>query len=695
MTLDRDWRITYVNPRGAEILLPLQKTSSSFLGKVFWEAFPGTVGNVFEESYRRAAREQATVAFEAFYPPLRRWFDIRAYPSRAGLSIYFLDVSERKEAEAERDRLAEASDQQRRLYETALSATPDFQYTFDLDGRFRFVNQALLDLWQKPLADVVGRTFFDLGYPPDLAARLHRQVREVVETRRPVRDETAYASHLGERDYEYIFTPVLRADGTVEAVAGSTRDVTERTRAEAERARFAAESERQFRTMAESIPQLAWMANPDGHIFWYNRRWYEYTGTTFEQMEGWGWQAVHDPAMLPGVMVRWQESIATGQPFDMVFPLKGADGAFRPFLTRVVPFADEHGRVTRWIGTNTDISEVKRVEDRLRESEARKSAMVETSLDGIITIDRDGKVLEFNPAAERTFGYRREDALGREMAELIIPPALRDGHRKGLAWYLETGEGPILGRRLELTAVRAGGGEFPVEVAITRINADGPPLFTGYVRDISDRKRAEAALRENERRFRTLVEQVADYAIFTTDPDGRPTSWNEGVSRVLGFAEAEFLGRDVVPLIFTPEDLAAGAVAQELAEAAATGRAGNDRWMRRKDGTRFFALGVTTGLRDGDGGLLGYMKVMRDLTERKRMEDDLRQVAAELSEADRRKDEFLATLAHELRNPLAPIRNGLQILKLVGPTAPPTENARAMMERQVASWCGWWTTCST
>jgi len=126
------------------------------------------------------------------------------------------------------------------------------------------------------------------------------------------------------------------------------------------------DSEERFRTMAESIPQLAWMARPDGHIYWYNKRWHDYTGTTPEAMQGWGWQAVHDPDVLPSVMRRWGNSIAHGEPFDMVFPLRGADGRFRPFLTRVAPVRGEDGRVAHWFGTNTDISDRLRIEEELR-----------------------------------------------------------------------------------------------------------------------------------------------------------------------------------------------------------------------------------------------------------------------------------------------------------------------------------------
>ncbi len=122
------------------------------------------------------------------------------------------------------------------------------------------------------------------------------------------------------------------------------------------------ESEARFRTMVSAIPQLAWNAHPDGYIYWYNERWYSYTCTTPEQMEDWGWQSVHDPEVLPKVLEQLKASIATGQMFDMEFPLRGADCIFRPFLTRVLPLKDVNGNVIQWFGTNTDITELKRGE---------------------------------------------------------------------------------------------------------------------------------------------------------------------------------------------------------------------------------------------------------------------------------------------------------------------------------------------
>ncbi|MGH9559335.1 MAG: GAF domain-containing protein [Bryobacteraceae bacterium] len=143
--------------------------------------------------------------------------------------------------------------------------------------------------------------------------------------------------------------------------------------------RDAVQGEEQIRTLADSLPQLAWMARPDGHIFWYNRGWYAYTGTTPEQMEGWGWETVHDPAMLPSMIEKWKESLRTGMPFDMEFPLRAADGSYGWFLTRAILLRDGSGRPQLWIGTNTDITAMKRAEEEratllAREQEARSTA---------------------------------------------------------------------------------------------------------------------------------------------------------------------------------------------------------------------------------------------------------------------------------------------------------------------------------
>ena len=315
------------------------------------EAIDGALrsGGDFECEYRSAPKDGTVLWLHA-----RGHCHMDANGNPARFPGVIFDITTRKQAQ-------EAIRQQWQTFDAALSHIPDFVYVFDLAGRFTYANQALLSLWGKTLDDAVGKDFYELEYADELAAQLQRQVQEVIQSKKPVRDTTPYTSPSGKTGYyEYIFVPVFGANGEVESVAGATRDFTDQKMAE--------DNERQFRTLAETIPNLAWMAHADGHIFWYNRRWYEYTGTTAADMEGWGWQKVHDPKVLPEVLARWTACIASGTPFEMVFPLKGTDGSFGTFLTRVEPVRDDEGRVVRWFGTNTDISEQRQREEELRKA---------------------------------------------------------------------------------------------------------------------------------------------------------------------------------------------------------------------------------------------------------------------------------------------------------------------------------------
>ena len=192
-----------------------------------------------------------------------------------------------------------------------------------------------------------------------------------------------------------------------------------------------------FIALADNLPQLAWMATADGWIFWYNRQWYDYTGTTPAEMEGWGWQSVHDPAVLPAVLERWKGAIATGEPFEMVFPLRGADGVFRPFLTRVQPLKDEQGRITRWFGTNTDISEQHRIADNLaaekrhletlNQTIARVSA--ELDLERLVQTVTDAGV-SLTGAQFGAFFYNVTDAQGESLTLYTISGVPRENFSK-------------------------------------------------------------------------------------------------------------------------------------------------------------------------------------------------------------------------------------------------------------------------
>ena len=218
---------------------------------------------------------------------------------------------------------------------------------------------------------------------------------------------------------------------------------------------------------------------------------------------------------------------------------------------------------------------------------------------------------------------------------------------------------------------------------MARKKRDRPAQPSSSPHDAGDagRGQVEERLRQVEERFRLVMENVKEYAVFMLDPERRVVDWNLGAEHVLGYDD-EILGQPFA-VFFPPDDRRDGVPEKELRRAAEVGQASDDRWHVRKDGTYFWALGITTAMRDEHGTLKGFTKVLRDSTERKRFEEQLQERNQALEEADRRKDEFLAMLAHELRNPLAPVLNGLHIIEREGRDNPTIQQTVSMMDRQL------------
>ena len=179
--------------------------------------------------------------------------------------------------------------------------------------------------------------------------------------------------------------------------------------------------------------------------------------------------------------------------------------------------------------------------------------MLDAALDAVVSIDRDGAIVEFNPAAERIFGFTREAVIGGKMADLLVPPALRAAHRAGFDRYLATGEGKFAGKRVEVTALRADGSEFPLELSIAAAALPGEPIFTAYLRDISEQKQRERALLESE----AIVASSFD-AIVGRSSDGVITSWNAAAERTFGYSAEEMLGQLAELLVPVDSDVVAG-----------------------------------------------------------------------------------------------------------------------------------------
>ncbi len=446
-----------------------------------------------------------------------------------GMASVARDLDEQERAEA--------------MFRSLVEAAPDATVCVDDQGVIALVNAQAEQLFGYARDEMIGRRVEMLV--PDGAKDIHPGHRGgyfADPVPRPMgagRELAACRKDGSEFPAEISLSAVRTQDGTL--VSATVRDGTERRHA----------------AIVASSSDAIIGRSLDGTITSWNggaERMYGYTAAEAIGSDLAMMVPPERSGELPGMAKRARRGEPTGQ-FETQRVRK--DGTTIEVSVTISPIRDAAGSVVGTSAVARDITESKRAVEELRAVEARKSAILESALDCLVTMDHQGNIVEFNPAAERVFGYRRDQVLGQPMAELIIPPPLRDAHKAGLKRYLETGEGPVLGQRLELPAVRADGTEFPVELAITRVELPGPPVFTAYLRDLTDRKRIEAErqalgerLRQSERLeslgqlaggvahdFNNLLGVILNYAAFVAEETAGNPAINADAEQIRTAAE--------------------------------------------------------------------------------------------------------------------------------------------------------------
>jgi PAS domain S-box-containing protein len=396
----------------------------------------------------------------------------------------------------------------------------------DPKGYIFWYNNRWFDYTGTTLAEMQGWGWQKVHHP-DEVDRVVERIKVAFATGEPWEDTFPLRSKSGE--YRWFLSralPIRNADGRVARWFGTNTDITQQREME----QALRESEQQFRTLANSIPQLAWMANQNGYIFWYNERWYDYTGTTLEEMEGWGWQKVHHPDEVKRVVDRIKIAFSTGEPWDDTFPLRSKAGAYRWFLSRALPIKDADGKVVRWFGTNTDITvqremeralresrdelekrvaerttalseaneilkaeiaERKRIEERLitqtetlRHSQTEFSTLIENSPDIIARLDPDLRYIYMSPELERTLGISPREFIGRTSQQVPL---------KNYDWrgFEACCREAIKSKRPVQRAIEYGGRTFWTRV-IPEAGPDGAvDSIMTISQDVTDRVRAE------------------------------------------------------------------------------------------------------------------------------------------------------------------------------------------------------------
>lgn len=362
----------------------------------------------------------------------------------------------------------------------------------------------------------------------------------------------------------------------------------------------------EFRRLADFLPTLCWLANGDGYIVWYNERWHSYCGTTPSAMEGWGWRSVHDPAALPQVEQRWKEAIEKGLPFEMTFPLKGADGQYRPFLTRAVPVRDVSGRVGRWIGVNIEVSELLAAERAAQEASACLRRVLDGMGEGFALLDREFRILDMNAEALRMEESSRELLIGRTHWDAF--PGSEDG-KLGMLYRRAMEERvPIaLRHRYEWADGRSAWLEmraYPVE--------EGLAIF---YRDITENHEADRALARETERVRLALDAGAIIGTWDWDLVADTISVDERFAESFGLDPQlgqEGLNYEQVIETVHPEDRSSLIAAIEDVRSRG-GQYAHQYRVRRADGRYYWIEANGRVDKDADGVPVRFPGVLLDI----------------------------------------------------------------------------------
>lgn len=566
---------------------------------------------------------------------------------------------------------------ERRLAETAIresearycaiiETTPECVKLIGTDGSLLQMNPAGLAMIEADAEGVLGQCMYNFVAPEHLSAYQQHHQRVCKGERGSLMYEMIGLKGT-RRHVETTAVPLTADDGTISHLA-ITRDISEGMRSEAALRR----SEERFRQLADSMPQIVWTAGPDGSIDYSNQRWHDYS-CSFVGKEGWR-DLVH-PDDLPTVMETWADCLQQLTPFEMeVRLLDKRNGKHHWHLMRVLPVRTPGANI-RWYGTATDISRQKHVEQELKETEQRLKAVFNQQFQFMAILAPDGVLIDANDTCFRVTGVRREEALGRPFWEASWwsqSPGLQKWWQDRIREVLATGnpanghaafslaDGSLREGEVVVTALKDTAGK------VTRILVEG--------RDDTERRQQESALRVSEQRWRTLAEALPNL-VWTSSPDGQCDWMSTQWRKFTGIPEEELLGLRWLETVVHPEDRARTLTSWR---AACEDRGDFDVELRipQHDGEYHWFKTRGAPIRDETGKIIYWFGTCTDIEDSKRLE-------AALRDADRKKDDFLAVLAHELRNPLAPLCNGLQLMRLAANDPAAITRTQDMMERQL------------
>lgn len=670
VVMDAAFRILYVNRRAAELA---RVSPADIIGLTHWEAWPASVGTEVERRYRHAMETGEPQEFESHYAAdhLDAWVEIHAHPSENGLTLFYRDITARKREREELARLSDESERRKRLYETVLSNTPDLVYVWGLDHRFLYANEALLRMWGKTAEEAVGKHCLELGYEPWHAEMHDREIEQVIATKKPIRGVVPFSGTNGRRMYDYILVPVIGEEGSVEAVAGTTRDVTERMEAE----EAVRSSEKRYRTLFDAIDEgfceVEILFEGDRAIDFY----FKEVNPAFERLTGLSSADALGPRtvreLVPGIEDFWIETYGrvalTGQAESLE---AGSDAMGRWFEARASRVGEPGSR--RVAVVFSDVTERRRTQAALQESEERMRRSLNIQTVGVVYFRLDGPVVDANTAFQQISGWNLDELRAKAHWEELTFPEFREVTGRAAKELAENGEATPYKKEM----VRPDGSRWWGLFAATRLTDEGPnSLCVKFVLDDTVRHEAERErdrltqeLRSERERLISLVKDAPAFVALLDGPEFTFTYVNDAYYRLVG-------NRPIVGLTLKealPEIVAQG-YDEILRRVMETGEPYLVRerlvMLRVEAGgpleERYVDLVYQPAL-DPEGNVTGVLTHGNDVTEQVRsrkavirlneeLEDTVRQRTEDLVFRNQELERFTYAVSHDMRTPLRAI----------------------------------------
>ena len=611
------------------------------------QGYLAQLDNVYRTGKPFTGREMPMLLNPGDGPGTERYFNLSFLPmhnaagSISGILTFAIEVSEQVLARQQAALLAREVDQRDEQLRTITQAMPVFIANFDQHGQLTYLNPYFYEYTgsepAKPPAE------FWNCLPPDERAAVQALALEAMHAGQPWQATFRCRRHDGDlRWMQTMAQPYLGPDGQLAGFSAATTEVHELH----ERTEELARSRENFAALADNIAQLAWMADPSGRVFWYNQRWYDYTGLTPEQMSGRGWQQVHDPALRDVVNARYLAALRSEQPWEDTFPLRRHDGEFRWFLSRARPIRNASGQVVRWFGTNTDVTALRQLQQQLAASEEEQRIQAESIPQQVWTARPDGTIDYYN---HRTAAY-----LGAGVEPSGAEHWLSFVHPDDRVCIEERWQAAIASQRYYEAEfrLRRYDGEYRwfLSQAQARRDADGQLLkWYGTNTDVHQLRVLQEQVLHSQARFKQLLEALPQLA-WTARPDGSLNYCNRRWYDYTGlrFEDLKDWGWESV---VHPDDLPEALRHWQRSLASGETLEHEMRWRRHDGEYRWFLVRAEV-LRDAQGAMSTWVGANTDVHDFRRVRQELEANNARLRRTNEDLDNFVYTASHDLKQPI-------------------------------------------